>query len=68
MTQVSIIREPDDLIADARISLGCPRGVDDFYIVFRGDPDKVVNLLRNALEVAEEALPKGEYDDHRGSS
>jgi len=64
----SIIREPDDLIAEVRISLGSPRGSKDFYLVFRGDPEKVIDLLRTALEVAEEDLPKRNYDDHRGLS
>jgi len=66
MTEVSIIREPDDPIADARISLGNPRGFDDFYIVFRGDPEKVVKLLEKALRVAKIALPNGAYQDKRG--
>jgi hypothetical protein len=66
--KVSIIREPDDLIAETRISLGSPRGTKDFYLVFRGDPEKVVDLLESALDVAREKLPAGKYDDHRGLS
>lgn len=67
MSEVSIIREPDDNIAETRISLGNPREMpDDFYIVFRGNPEKVVNLLRKALAVAEVALPAGHYKDTRG--
>lgn len=62
---VSIIREDDDLIADARVSLGSPPGLDDFYLVFRGSPDKVVALLERALPVAKKALTAGEYEDHR---
>jgi hypothetical protein len=65
MTKVSIIREPDDLLADVRISLGSPRGLDDFYLVFRGDPKKVIELLEKALLVAKEALPAEMYEDHR---
>lgn len=66
MSRASIIREPDDSLAEVRISLGKPPGVDDFYLVFRGDPIKVVNLLATALEVAMEELPKGNYQDKRG--
>lgn len=66
MKNVSIIREPEDPIAETRISLGSPRGSEDFYIVFRGDPEKVVELLQNALLVARVALPKHAYDDKRG--
>lgn len=62
---VSLIREPDDLIADVRISLGSPRGSDDFYIVFRGNPEKVVELLEKALSVAKKDLLAGDYKDHR---
>lgn len=65
MTQTSIIRESDDLLADPRISLGSPRGISDFYLVFRGDPEKVINLLERALDVAKVALPTGEYEDRR---
>jgi hypothetical protein len=66
MAQVSITREPDDPIADVRVSLGSPRGMRDFYIVFRGDPEKVVELLDNAAQVARHALPEGLYTDKRG--
>jgi hypothetical protein len=66
--KVSIIREPDDLLAGVRISLGTPRGLKDFYLVFRGEPEDVVDLLESALEVAKERLPVGRYDDHRGLS
>ncbi len=67
MSHVSITREPDDPIAETRISLGNPREFpSDFYIVFRGEPEAVVHLLRKALAVAEKALPKSAYSDNRG--
>lgn len=65
MTKVVLVREPDDPIAETRISLGRPIGSDDFYLVFRGDPEKVVDLLQNSLDVARTALPEGMYDDQR---
>lgn len=65
MTKVSLIREPDDPIAEVRISLGSPIESDDFYLVFRGDPEKVVDLLQKALAVVRTALPEGIYDDQR---
>jgi hypothetical protein len=66
MSHVAIIREDDDPLAQTRISLGNPREViNDFYIVFRGEPEAVVALLRRALAIAEHALPKGEYSDNR---
>lgn len=65
MSKVALIREPDDLVADVRISLGSPRGTDDFYIVFRGNPEKVIDLLERALPVAQKELRAGEYEDHR---
>jgi len=61
----SIIREDDDLIAEARISLGSPPLSEDFYLVFRGSPDKVIALLEHALPIAKRALLAGEYDDRR---
>jgi hypothetical protein len=63
---VSIIREPDDPIAEVRVSLGSPKGSDDFYIVFRGNPNKVIELLSEALIVARVALAEEKYEDHRG--
>lgn len=66
MAHVAITREPDDQIAETRISLGNPKGMNDFYIVFRGDPEKVVELLGKAHEVAKHALPRGLYTDKRG--
>lgn len=65
MTKVSITREQDDLIAEARISLGKPHNFDGFYIVFRGEPEKVIELLRQAAVAAERLLPLGEYSDRR---
>lgn len=60
----SISREPDDRLADVRISLG--RASIGAYIVFRGDPAATVELLRDALTVAERALPDARYADKRG--
>lgn len=65
MSQVSLIRESDDTLTYARVSLGGPKGTDDFYLVFRGDPQAVVDLLEKAFAVAKEALPAGMYDDRR---
>jgi hypothetical protein len=64
-TKVSITREPDSRGIDARVSLGKPTGMDGFYIVFRGEPDKVIQLLSDALIVAEHSLPRGQYIDER---
>lgn len=65
MTKVWIIRELDDPIAEVRISLGSPPDSNDFYVVFRGDPEKVIRLLHDAWLAAQEALPKGKYKDDR---
>jgi hypothetical protein len=67
MTKVSIIREPDDPIADARISIGSPRGSEDFYFVFRGDPEQVIALLEKALPVVKAAFSANMYDDRTTS-
>lgn len=61
----SVTREPDDRLADARISLGKKSDVG-CYIVFRGDPEEVLELLETSLVVAREALPSGNYTDKRG--
>ncbi len=63
--ETAIIREDDDLLADVRISLGSPRGSEDFYLLFRGDIDKVIALLEKALPIAKKALIAGDYDDRR---
>lgn len=65
-TPVSIIREPDDAIAKARISLGRPRDIAGIYIVFRGEPEEVIELLELSLTIAKDQLPAGNYDDKRG--
>lgn len=62
-----LIREPDDPIAKVRISLGTPKGMPGAaYIVFRGDPDEVIELMEEALSGAQEALKRGDYKDERG--
>lgn len=63
--RLSVSREPDDPIAKVRISLGKPKDSDDFYLVFRGEPEEVVNLLKDALFAAEHLLPAGHYIDKR---
>ena len=65
MAQVSLIREPDDPMGD-RISLGRPHNTRDWYMVFRGDPKNIINLLEDALAVAKIALPNQTYADKRG--
>lgn len=61
----SIIREPDDNLADVRVSLGKKSRLGA-YMVFRGDPKEVVKLLEESLLEAKRTLPKGDYKDHRG--
>lgn len=62
---VAVVREDDDKLAESRISLGRAKGVG-MYIVFRGEPDKALKLLRDALAVAEHAIVEGRYADKRG--
>lgn len=63
--QWSITREPDDRLADVRISIGKKNDLG-CYIVFRGRPEEVVELLETSLLVAKEALPARNYRDNRG--
>jgi hypothetical protein len=62
----NITREADDKLAVARVSLGKAPGDVGSYLVFRGDPADVVELLESALAVARAALPVGRYADKRG--
>jgi hypothetical protein len=62
--RVSIIREKDDILADTRISLGSKEAIG-LYMVFRGSPEEVIELLKKSLAVAQQALPAGAYEDHR---
>lgn len=65
MAKFSIVREDDDVLAETRLSIGSPRGMDGYYLVFRGEPDKVLIALRAVLAEAESQLPQGGYDDKR---
>lgn len=65
MSQLAIIREPDDKLADVRISLGEKRGAG-VYLVFRGEPESVAALLRQAGVAMAEAIERGHYTDRRG--
>lgn len=64
--EYTIIREPDDKLAKTRISLGDMKEKHAFYIVFRGEPENVIHLLKEALATAERDLPEGNYQDNRG--
>lgn len=61
----SIIREPDDGLADVRISLGLKREIGS-YMVFRGEPKDTIYLLQEALKEAKRQLPGAHYQDKRG--
>ena len=61
----SRIREPDDRLANVRISLGTKSRLGS-YMVFRGDPEKVIDLLEEAVVEARRTLLKGDYKDNRG--
>lgn len=63
MTRMQITREPDDELADVRVSIGSKEGVG-VYLVFRGDPDAVLEVLSAAMAAAKVALPAGRYADH----
>lgn len=60
----AIARESDDSIADVRISLGRKRPLGS-YMVFRGKPEDVIELLEAALSEAKRSLPIGLYSDKR---
>lgn len=62
----SIIREPDDGIAKTRISLGQPKDFNGAYMVFRGDPRDIIELLEKSLSEARRTLLRGMYTDKRG--
>lgn len=64
---VSVIREANDPLVETRISIGkaVVGDVDGVYLVFRGTPENTVQLLREALAIAEVALPAGKYKDMR---
>lgn len=68
MTEFSIIREDDDVLAEVRISIGKPPEFDGIYIVFRGEPKKVIEVLERALIEAKVMLPEHIYQDDRGAS
>lgn len=61
----SVIREPPDRLADVRISLGKKSDIGA-YMVFRGEPEEVVDLLKAALKEASRTVLTHKYKDHRG--
>lgn len=62
----SLTREPDDKLAETRISIGSLPNDKGTYLVFRGKPEAVIHTLEITLEKAKEELPKGNYQDKRG--
>ena len=47
-----------------RISIGGNADIG-FYLKFRGDPDKVLEMLEIMHEAAKQQIPRGRYDDLR---
>ena len=64
MTIFAFSREPDDPTA-LRASIGGSELLG-YYLVFRGEPDATLAMLREVLAEAERALPAGDYADKRG--
>lgn len=62
----SLTREPDDKLAETRISIGSLPNDKGTYLVFRGEPDAVIHTLEITLAKAKEEFPKGNYQDKRG--
>jgi hypothetical protein len=70
--RVSVSREDDDTVnvpgkgemEALRASIG---GNDEigFYLVFRGEPKKVVKMLEMMTAAAKDMLPRGNYKDER---
>lgn len=69
--RVTVTRENDDSIKIEGKSVDVLRasiGGNDsigFYLVFRGDPAKVVTMLEMMAEAAKDMLPRGQYKDER---
>lgn len=61
----SIIREGDDNLVDTRVSLGYKKPLGG-YIVFRGDPEIVRELLEESLKKFDHICNGGKYTDRRG--
>lgn len=69
---VTVTREDDDqrMIAGKtvnvlRASIGGNDDMGGFYLVFRGEPAKVVEMLEMMTEAAKNMLPRGQYKDKR---
>lgn len=64
----SILREPDDEMAKARVSLGSVDmgNAEGAYMVFRGSPEEVIRLLEESVLEARRKLLRGIYEDRRG--
>jgi hypothetical protein len=56
-TSLKVIREADDPIA-LRASIGGREGMG-FYLVYRGEPQDVLAMLRQVVEQAEAVLERG---------
>ena len=61
--RVSTIRSDDDPLA-LRISMGGDPEVG-YYINFRGDPEKVREMIEMLAEVAKVMVAEGKYKDER---
>ena len=65
MTNFALSREPDDISGILRASIGGNETVG-YYLVFRGDPDKIVQMLKDVTINTIDALSIGNYADKRG--
>lgn len=46
------------------MSIEQDKELDVIYVTFCGDPEKIVKLIQDTLDIAKEALPAGEYIDN----
>lgn len=64
MRTFSVSREPDDPLA-LRASIGGTPEMG-YYLVFRGDPEKVREMLHEVVAIVDDELAKPEFWQPRG--
>lgn len=65
MTEFAISREEDDKSGILRVSMGGNAKIG-YYLVFRGEPEAIITMLKRVTEKAGRSLAINDYTDKRG--
>lgn len=58
MKTFKIVHEPKDPLVECRASIGGGKSIDGYYLTYRGNPEEVLEMLKEVTTKFEDSLRK----------